>query len=139
MEKEKIKYIPTTDRNVKCSYCGKQAQFYSDDTFSKAYCSKKCEKSHSIALDKIKKNMKWFYIGIVISVLLLLSGAVWNFPIDKKYITGGGMALLGITLILFPFCTPEAYEKYGYIKTTKIGRGLGLLAELLGILILLVG
>ena len=84
MGKEKIKYIPTTDRNVKCSYCGKQAQFYSDDTFSKAYCSKKCEKLHSIALDKIKRNMKWFYIGIAISVLLLLSGAVWNFSIDKK-------------------------------------------------------
>ena len=70
MGKEKIKYIPTTDRNVKCSYCGKQAQFYSDDTLAKAYCSKKCEKLHSIALDTIKKNMKWFYIYYLYCVFL---------------------------------------------------------------------
>lgn len=139
MLKEKRIYIPINDENVKCSYCGKPAQFYADDTFTKAYCSQKCEKCHSIALDNINKNLKWFYIGIIISVVCLLLGAVWNFSIDKKYIVGSGMMCLGITIILFPFCTPETYQRYGYIKTTKLGRGIGLLTELLGLLILLIG
>ncbi|MDF2822571.1 MAG: hypothetical protein K0R15_3019 [Clostridiales bacterium] len=45
------------------------------------------------------------------------------------------MLILGITIILFPFCTPEAYKKYWYIITTKIGRMLGLITEAFGIVI----
>ena len=127
------KSIHITDANVKCSYCGKQAEFYFDENYTEAYCSQKCQDLHSIALVKMKKNLKWFGICISISVMLLLLGAFLDLPFDKKYILGNGMALLGITIILFPFCTPETYEKYGYVKTTKIGRLLGGLTVLLGI------
>lgn len=127
------------NENIKCSYCGSKAKFYSDSSFTEAYCSEQCEKLHRVALNRIKKNMKWFCLGIAISILLLIVGAVSNLPIEKKYIAGSGMALLGITVIVFPFCTPEAYQKYGYVKTTKIGRLLGIFTEAVGIVILFMG
>lgn len=46
------------------------------------------------------------------------------------------MLCLGMTLILFPFCTPETYQKFGYLKSTQIGRFLGFLVELYALFIL---
>lgn len=127
------------DGTEKCSFCGKTAKFYGDKTLAEAYCSPRCQQLQTIALNKIRKNMKWFVLGIVTSIALLLFAAFFNKSLNKKYLAGGGMLILGIILILFPFCTPEAYKKYGYIKTTKIGRMLGLLTETIGITILIWG
>lgn len=125
--------------NEICSFCGKPAKFYHDKFLSEKYCSPKCQQLHEIALQKIKKNMKWFILGIVISSAMLLLCAFLSTPFDKKYLAGGGILLLGVTLILFPFCTPESYKRYGYEKTTKIGRFIGFLTELFGLFILIIG
>lgn len=131
--------IYTVSGNEICSYCGKKAEFYKDESLTEAYCSPKCQQLHTIAMNNIKKNMKCFGIGIIISVLLLLSGVFFNLAADKNLIVGSGIILLGITLILFPFCTPESYKKYGYIKTTRIGRILGFITEMFGLMILFLG
>ena len=49
-------------------------------------------------------------------------------------LSGGiGMSLLGITLLLFPYCTPETYAMFGYVRTTRLGRGMGILIILFGL------
>lgn len=121
--------------NRKCSYCGKRTSFY-DDISNIAYCSSSCRELYQLSLDKIKKNLVWFTIGIVISILLLLFGAFFKTSIKSNYIIGSGIAVLGITLIVFPYCTPEAYRMYGIQKTTLIGRTLGILSELFGLIII---
>ena len=68
--------------------------------------------------------------------LLLFTSALSLLPFQKNITTGCGMLCLGMTLILFPFCTPETYQKLGYLKSTQIGRILGFLIELYALFIL---
>lgn len=107
-----------------------------DQTKTQAYCSKTCQLAHDKALNKIQKQLKWFYLGIILSILLLFASALSLLPFQKNIIIGCGMLCLGMTLILFPFCTPETYQKLGYLKSTQIGRILGFLIELYDLFIL---
>lgn len=133
------KTIPITNQHIKCSYCGQKAQYFLDQTQSKAYCSLKCQLSHDMALEKIQKQLKWFYLGIALSVILLFVSAFPNLPFQKNYLTGAGMLCLGMAMILFPFCTPETYQKLGYLKSKKLARVLGYLIEIYALFILFFG
>lgn len=132
----KDSHIPIINQHVKCSYCGKEARYFLDQTKTQAYCSQTCQLAHTEALNKIQKQLKWFYLGIILSILLLLTSALSLLPFQKNITTGCGMLCLGMTLILFPFCTPETYQKFGYLKSTQIGRFLGFLVELYALFIL---
>ena len=133
------KTVRITGSDVNCSYCGRQVKFYVDGDRENAYCSEECRQLHQKALRKIKKSLKWFFSGICASVLLLVAGAFFKTPSVSQYLAGSGMALLGITLILFPFCTPETYRKFGYVKSAGLGRLLGVLTAVFGVVILLRG
>lgn len=120
-----------------CSYCGKKLEgkpeYVSEQVNeAEAYCSAECRKKHKEALQKVRKNMKWFAAGIVCSVLLVLGSAFMEASENSMghYMTGTGMFLLGLTLVLFPYCTPETYAMFGYVKTNRIGRALGILTAL---------
>ena len=49
------------------------------------------------------------------------------------------MTLLGATLVLFPFCTPQTYAKLGLRRASILGRVLGCAVELYGLYILFWG
>lgn len=129
-----------------CSYCGKEITgpaYYdgNEKEPSETYCSQACQQKHKEALQSIRKRMKWFAIGIVGSLLLIFSAAFMASAGKGGHSLagGGGMILLGITLVLFPYCTPETYQKLGYVKASWLGRGLGILTGAFGVWILLKG
>ena len=73
---------------------------------------------------------------IAASVLLVLHSAFAGAAAggEGTPLSGGiGMSLLGITLLLFPYCTPETYAMFGYVRTTRLGRGMGILVILFGL------
>ena len=124
--------------NTKCSYCGKKSACFRSTDDETIYCDMYCKNIHEKALLKVRKNMKWFAIGIILSLTLILSSA-FQTAVQANYLGGGGMLIAGITLTLFPFCTPEAYEMYGYKKTTLIGRSLGMITEMIGLALIFFG
>ena len=63
-------------RNI-CSYCGKKLEGKScygsgDGKEEELYCSSECRDKHRTALESVRKNMKWFAAGIIVSVLLVI-------------------------------------------------------------------
>ena len=52
--------------------------------------------------------------------LLLFTSALSLLPFQKNITTGCGMLCLGMTLILFPFCTPETYQNWVILKVLKL-------------------
>ena len=122
----------------KCSYCGKKSACFRSADDETVYCDIYCKNEHEKALVKVRKNMIWFAIGVILSLSLMLSSS-FQTAVQKNYLGGGGLLLAGITLSLFPFCTPESYEMYGYKKTTLIGRLLGMITTVLGLVIIFFG
>ena len=66
-----------------CSYCGKKLEgkreYLSEQVKeAEAYCSAECREKHKEALQKVRKNMKWFAAGIVCSVLLVLANTHYD-------------------------------------------------------------
>ena len=122
-----------------CGYCGKPLEGAGCPGIKEketCYCSPECRKKHEAALVKIRKNLKWFAAGIAASVLLVLHSAFAGAAVGREEtpLSGGiGMSLLGITLLLFPYCTPETYAMFGYVRTTRLGRGMGILVILFGL------
>ena len=122
-----------------CGYCGKPlegAGYPEIREKETCYCSPECRKKHEAALVKIRKNLKWFAAGIAASVLLVLHSAFAGAAAggEGTPLSGGiGMSLLGLTLLLFPYCTPETYALLGYVRTTRLGRGMGALVILFGL------
>ena len=126
-----------------CGYCGKLlegAGYPGIKEKETCYCSPECRKKHEAALVKIRKNLKWFAAGIAASVLLVLHSAFAGAAAggEGTPLSGGiGMSLLGITLLLFPYCTPETYAMFGYVRRPWLGRGMGILVILFGLWMLL--
>ena len=122
-----------------CGYCGRPLEGAGCPGIKEketCYCSPECRKKHEAALVKIRKNLKWFAAGIAASVLLVLHSAFAGAAAggEGTPLSGGiGMSLLGITLLLFPYCTPETYAMFGYVRTTRLGRGMGALIILFGL------
>lgn len=127
------KYGTPVHQKEICQYCGKPATYYSDKNYEFAYCSYRCEQLHKHVLAQDKNNLKWFLIGILISLILMLGGAFVPLPVRETIPVGAGLAFAGTTLVLFPFCTPESFQRYGYVKTVRLGRALGMLTEIFGL------
>ena len=129
-----------------CSYCGKKLEGKScygsgDGKEEELYCSSECRDKHRTALESVRKNMKWFAAGIIVSVLLVLSSAFLGAREKQsgKLTAGCGMLLLGLTVVLFPYCTPETYAMFGYVKTNRLGRVIGVLVAIFGLWMLFEG
>ena len=132
-------------RNI-CSYCGKKLEGKfcygcGDGKTKEIYCSVECLEKPRMALEKVRKNMKWFAAGIAVSVLLMLSSAFLSAGGKEsgKLTAGCGMLLLGLTVVLFPYCTPETYAMFGYVKTNRLGRVIGVLVAIFGLWMLFEG
>ena len=119
-----------------CDWCGHSAAFYGDPARETAFCSEDCRASYTREMAQVQKKLKWFWLGIALAVVLMVGGSLLQGLLPTRYTVGGGMALLGATLVLFPFCTPQTYAKLGFRRATLLGRALGAAAELFGLAIL---
>lgn len=94
-----------------CLYCGKEIAVGE-------YCCDECRGLTQDFQDSVDRNAKWFVLGIILSLLLFV----------VPYVTGNDAHItlmfiaMGLTLIVFPYVTPETNAWRG-VKTGKlIGR-----------------
>ena len=107
----------------KCRYCGKEL----DSNLE--FCSNECENSYRKIIEKDRHKVKDFILGIILGFLVMFYGVVSS----RNCMIGGGIIVMGITVVLFPFTTPETIALFGNKKSRFIGRILGMLLIAVGI------
>ena len=122
-----------------CDRCGRRAVFYGDPGRESAFCSEDCRAAYGREMAGIQKHLKWFWAGVIAACVLMVGGSFFKAVFPANCTVGGGMALLGATLVLFPFCTPQTYAKLGLRRASILGRVLGCAVELYGLYILFWG
>lgn len=101
-------------------------------------CSKKCEKAVLNSFQFIEKNIHLFFSGVILGILLALSGLLAPI-IGRKVllVSFTGMLLLGMTFVIFPFVTPQTTKIFGLRNGMFLGRVTGIVFLLLGIVLIL--
>ena len=107
----------------KCGYCGKPLNSRTD------FCSDACAGAYEQALRRDTPKIKFFTAGIILGIGILL----WGVFSGRSPVTGAGIGLLGATVLLLPFATPETVRLLGYRKSRALGRLLGLLLVAVGL------
>lgn len=107
----------------RCKYCGKQIE----DSFE--FCKSKCKENYKKAGECDSRKMKYFISGMALGFLVLFCGVCAG----SNTIMGTGIVLMGITVILLPFTTPETNALLGYQRARTAGRALGILLLIAGI------
>jgi hypothetical protein len=114
----------------KCIWCGKNGDGYKELTLKSEnlgeskmlICSDECEEKTSSYYQKVSKKLKFFVSGILLSVFI---GIPLTFmPQIGLSILCGGSA---ITIILFPFTTPQTNAFWGIKKSILLTRIIGLI------------
>ena len=108
----------------KCKYCGKEL----NSNFE--FCSNECENSYRKIIEKDRQKIKYFMIGIILGFLVMFYGIISN---NNVFIIGIGIIVMGITVVLLPFTTPETIALFGNKKARFIGRILGMILIAVGI------
>ncbi|MGL4741984.1 MAG: DUF2116 family Zn-ribbon domain-containing protein [Sarcina sp.] len=106
-----------------CPYCNKK--IFEEENF----CSHICEQKYNNFLNYYKKTKFLFVIGIILTLLL----PVLSFLTKNAILANLSLLLLGLTIILFPFTTPETTSMLGVKKSILIARFFGALTILLTI------
>lgn len=115
--------------DIKCKYCNKTFNQIESDNI-KEYCSVECMKKSNCFFIFYKKYKVIYFFLILFSVIFLMLPA---FEIANKSLVPYGLLLLGITLLIFPFPTPQGVEKYGLQKSKIIVRIISIIPILLGV------
>ena len=88
-----------------------------------------CAGAYEQALRRDTPKIKFFTAGIILGIGILL----WGVFSGRSPVTGAGIGLLGATVLLLPFATPETVRLLGYRKSRALGRLLGLLLVAVGL------
>lgn len=107
----------------KCIYCGKEL----NSNFE--FCSNECENSYRKIIEKDRQKIKYFMIGIILGFLVMFYGIVTS----RNCMIGSGIIVMGVTVVVLPFTTPETTALFGNKKARYIGRILGMILIAVGI------
>ena len=107
----------------RCPYCGKPLE--TED----AFCSAQCREQYEAGDRRDSRQMPFFAAGMGLGFLLLLLGVFGNHPRRM----GAGILLMGVTVTLFPFCTPDTLRMLGYRKSRLAGRAAGVFLAAVGV------
>jgi hypothetical protein len=89
-------------------------------------CSAACEQSALEALQFVRKNGYLFFAGIVSGLVLAVLGGF------NRALRPAGVLVLGLTVLLFPFVTPQTVKIFGLRKGMMLGRLLGIILLVMG-------
>ena len=116
----------------KCFYCSNKTDAMKTITVKKetlSCCDDECS-ARTLAFIGFTERAKVFFItGLVVSTVMILS---LTFSVMFSALTGiilfcGGWALLGLTICIFPFATPQTFQWLGIRKTVILTRLVGIL------------
>ena len=107
----------------KCRYCGKEL----DSNLE--FCSSECENNYRKIIEKDRHKTYDLILGIILGFLVMFYGVV----LSRNCMLGSGIIVMGVTVVLLPFTTPETTVLFGNKKARFIGRILGMLLIAVGI------
>jgi hypothetical protein len=121
----------------RCWWCARQMHGaehpfqvrFSKEDYSMQVCSGECEAAVTVAYAYIKKVWPVFLIGLVAALALIIGGG--------PRLSAVGVLLVGITLTIAPFATPQTTQMMGLKRSMLIARigGVVLSVGALGILL----
>jgi hypothetical protein len=125
-------------KKKRCLWCGKEtgespreiilpAKQSSSRGESAIVCSDACEQSAMETLQSVRKNGYLFLIGIVSGLVLAVLGGF------NRALRPAGVLVLGLTVLLFPFVTPQTVQIFGLRKGMMLGRLLGVILLVMGL------
>ncbi|MDP4152778.1 MAG: hypothetical protein Q8865_04950 [Bacillota bacterium] len=111
----------------KCLYCGKSIETPHTATAGKknepiTCCCETCVKKAQRFYRYVDFTLPFFWLGVIASICLIVYTA---FTTPNLMYVWGGLSLLGLTALLFPFATPETFSMLGIKKAAIITRILG--------------
>lgn len=108
----------------KCKYCGKVIKE------NICFCNELCHENYNKQLASDQRQVKYFIVGLIIGIIGVLISVILN---NNTTILGISIMFLGFIIILMPFTTPETNIMFGYIKSRRVGRMMGVVLEAVGI------
>jgi hypothetical protein len=129
----------------KCVYCHKDAKKkipadYSIGLQEQYYCSEFCKNEITDYISAAKENGNLF-IGLTLGSVLIMvigNGMISALNFDNHYIfiiMFVTLSVVGITIIKFPFCTPQTIQMVGIKKAKIVARFIGLILIISGLII----
>lgn len=124
----------------KCVWCGKvcQGDFKEIEISVKSskdkaiVCSEDCGNLTFDTCRFIERNIKFFWIGIIFT--FIVTGFSIFAPLSlKKYLLSIELLILGLTVTILPFVTPQTVKMVGLKNGMIIGRITGILVLIMGI------
>ena len=110
--------------NIRCQYCGKRLPLDEERSF----CSDACAKAYDEAVQRDMPKAKYLMGVIGVAMLIIIFGGLFIGPL----MTGIGCIILGLGVLIWPFCTPETVRMFGYQRSRVLARILAVLCILLG-------
>lgn len=110
--------------NIRCQYCGKRLPLDEERSF----CSDACAKAYDEAMQRDMPKAKYLMGVIGVAMLIIIFGGLFIGPL----MTGIGCIILGLGVLIWPFCTPETVRMFGYQRSRVLARILAVLCILLG-------
>ncbi|MCB2355549.1 hypothetical protein [Clostridium estertheticum] len=118
-----------------CMWCG-QKKVNIDDTQSVDFkggkfpvCSSECKKKYEEAKAKQDNNRKKFLLLLIINFLIFLGICILNGVYALLYLSES----IGITILIYPYTTPETVELLGLEKSRKIAKIIAIAIMTVGI------
>ncbi len=129
-------------KRKRCLWCGKEtggspreislpAKQPGRQGESAIVCSGACGQSTLEALQFVRKNGYLFLAGVVSGLVLTVLGGF------SRALRPAGVLVLGLTVLLFPFVTPQTVKAVGLRKGMMLGRLLGVVLLVLGLFLFL--
>lgn len=129
----------------RCAYCNKDAveKLPLDLGIGSAnlhYCSESCKDEITKYIEEVKRY-KGLFLGLILGsilIMVLVNGiiiAINQNPRLMALTTCVAVGIVGITIIIFPFSTPETVRWLGIKKARIVTRILGLILIVVGLLI----
>lgn len=114
---------------MKCMYCNKKIPGEMEngiiekiDGMTCTFCSETCKEGCEKFLSFAKKYEKLFLALVIIPMIICTFASL----ILGEWVVCLMIVILGATLTLFPFCTPQTIQLTGVKKSVLIGRILGI-------------
>ena len=131
-------------KKKRCLWCGKEtgghfrqitlpAKRANTPVESAIVCSEACEQFALETLQSVRKNSYLFLAGIVSGLVLAVLGGL------SRALRPAGVSVIGLTVLLFPFVTPQTVQIFGLRKGMLLGRLLGIILVVMGLILLLKG
>lgn len=124
--------------NPKCLWCGQSGKdHYKEIEFKEAItdapvetvmvCSDDCETALLETEKTFEGKLRNFIIGLVVGMVLVMSGGVLA-VVDERLllVMSAGLLVLGVTVYIYPFVTPQTVGMMGMKKGFLIGRIAGI-------------